>query len=112
MIKGSSLTTDLPNIERMFIAGEAVGGSGEILSCTLIREELDVAQQVTYDEAISVVSGKYFTEIQNTGAELTIDRVTSESLSAGTDVLDFSTMSLDNQDKLRALLALIIELKG
>ena len=112
MIKGSSLETDLPNIEHMFIVGEVVGGSGEILSCTLRREDLDVAQQTTYDEALVIVSSKCFTEIENTVSELSIDRITSSSLGVGTDVLDFNTMTEGDKDKLRALLALIVELKG
>lgn len=111
MIKGSSLTTDLPDIEHMLVIGEETAGSGDIFTSTVKREDITPEQQAIYDAGITLVTGKYHTEIQNTVSELQISRVTSEVLAEGEDVFDFETMNEVDKDALRALLALFIELK-
>lgn len=112
MIRGISVTTDQPNIEQMFISGEEVGGSGEFFTCNIYREELTPEEQSVYDAGVSVVNDNYYNIINNTVASLTINRITSTVLVEGEDVLDFEALPLEDQDKLRALLALIISKKN
>ena len=74
-------------------------------------ENLTAEQQAVYDAGITLVTGKYYTEIQNTVSELQISRVTSEILAEGEDIFDFETMDEADKDILRDLLALFVELK-
>lgn len=110
MIKGSSLTATAPNIEEMLVNGEAVTGSGDFFTSYVKREDLTPEQQDVYDAGVSIVSGKYYTEITNTTSTLDISRVTSTSSVEGTDVIDFESLSETDKDKLRALLALFVRL--
>lgn len=111
MIRGTSITTDQPNIEQMLVSGEEVAGSGQNFICNLFREDLTVAEQAIYDDAIALVADTYYTEINNTTSALDISRVTSTVLADGTDVIDFQSLSVADQDKLRAFLALVIAKK-
>lgn len=111
MIKGSSLTATVPDIEEMMIAGEAVAGSGEFFTAYIKRSDLTTEQQTVYDTGINIISGKYYTEINNTTSILTFDRVTSTIGVEGTDVIDFDLLSEDDKDKLRDLLTLFATLK-
>lgn len=111
MIKGRSMTTAIPDVEMMFVAGELVGGSGNVdLALNVEYSELTVEQQAIYDDALSLVGDVYFNEITNTIAELSIDRTTSTVLSDATETVDFDTLSEADKDKLRDILALFVEL--
>ena len=112
MIKGSSLTATVPNIEEMVVNGEVVTGSGDFITAYVKREDLTSEQKDVYDAGVSIVSGKYYTEITNTTSTLDINRVTSTDSVEGTDVFDFETMSEVDKDKLRDLLALFITLNN
>lgn len=110
MINANSTTSDLPNLETMYVVGQA---TPEIfISVSVFRDELTIEQQAVYDDAISVVADYNYNQIINTIAELDISRITSIVLTEGTDIQDFDAMSLVDQDKLRALLALLIELNS
>ena len=108
MINATSTTSDLPNLETMYVVGQA---TPEIfISLSVFRDELTVEQQDVYDTAIAVAAANNYNQITNTVAELEISRITSLVLTEGTVVQDFATMDVADQDKLRDLLALFIEL--
>lgn len=111
MIKGSSSQATLPNIEEISVAGKPTPES-EYMQLYVRKSDLTEEQQATYTEGIGLVSGKYFTTINNTTSELVVDRVTSETTTEGEDVFDFETLSEVDKDKLRNLLALFIELNS
>ena len=110
MIKGSTLVATVPDIEEMFVVGVAAPG-GDMFTSYVKRADLTVEQQAVYNDGVNLVSGNYYTEISNTTSTLTIDRVTSEANAEGTNSFDFDVMSEVDKDKLRALLALFVELK-
>ena len=109
MIKGYSFTATTPDIEEMSVSGEL---SPEHTNAQIYvrRSDLTVEQQAVYNNAVNIVSGKFLTNITNTTSDLVIDRATSEIVTEGTDEFDFETMSVADQDALRALLGLFIEL--
>jgi len=110
MINVNSTTSDIPNLETIYVAGKA---TPEIfISVSVFREELTVEQQAVYDAAVAVIAANNYNQITNTIAELDISRVTSLVLTEGTAVQDFDAMILADQDSLRALLALLIELNS
>lgn len=109
MITGYSFTATTPDIEEMSVTGEL---SPEHTNAQIYirRSDLTVEQQTIYNNAVNIVSGKFRTLITNTTSNLAIDRATSEVLAEGVDNFDFETMSVADQDALRALLGLFIEL--
>jgi len=109
MITGIAATTDEANTETMFVFGEPVPGEGSIVT-NLFYNELTAPQKVVYDEAMPIVTGSYFTTITNTVSELEISRVTNDVLTDVPSVIDFEALSEIDKDKLRALLALFVEL--
>lgn len=108
MIKSIASTTDLTGFEQMSVTGNATPEL--VISCVVIREELSAEDKVIYDEAVAVFSPDIYTEITNTIAELSIDRITSEVLVEDTENVDFEALSEINKEKLRALLGLFIRL--
>lgn len=110
MINGISTTTDIANIEHMIVMGKATP-EGEVFTSTVMREDLTPEQQGVYDAGVALVSGNFVTTIDNTTSELTITRMTSDVVSEDEGVFDFTTMSEGDQDILRDLLALFVELK-
>jgi len=109
MIYGTSITTNLPDVETMLVVGKATPESAEMI-VTVNRTDLTVPQQTVYDDAVALVTGNAFTLIENTTSELNISRITSSVVSEDEGVFDFAIMNLTDQDKLRALLTLFIEL--
>lgn len=109
MITGYSFTTTTPDIEEMSVSGEL---SPEHTNAQIYirRADLTVEQQAIYSNAVNIVSGKFFTNITNTTSNLVIDRATSELVTEGTSDFDFETMSVADQDALRALLGLFVVL--
>jgi hypothetical protein len=112
MIKGLSTQSTEPNIEVMFVFGNHLGEDGINLSVHIYYNELTPEQQAVYDDALNLVDDKYVNIINNTTSNLTINRVTSTVLTEGEDVLDFESLSETDKDKLRALLALFVELNS
>jgi hypothetical protein len=103
----SSTTTDIPNIEHMSMAG--TDDSGNIFSTFLKREDLDVAEQTIYDDAVALFNNKWHTTIDNTLSELTIDRMTSAVIDQDSEeVVDYTTMVEADKDKLRAFLTMAL----
>ena len=111
MIKGISLSTTEPNIEVLTAYGEAVSGSGIFFNTNIYYDTLTQPQKDIYDAAINIVNDNFYNEIINTESEISINRVTSTPLIEGLDVIDFLTLIEADKDKLRAFLALLIELK-
>lgn len=106
MIKSIAGHTDLPEFEQLSVTGTS---APEVLvSCIIVRADLSVDDQVTYDEAMDLFTPDCFTEITNTIADLSIDRITSEVLVEGTENLDFDSLTEVDKDKLRALLAIFV----
>jgi hypothetical protein len=102
-----STTTDIPNIEHMSIAG--TDDSGNIFSTFLKREDLDVAEQTTYDNAVGLFNNNWYTTIDNTLSELSIDRMTSVIIDQESEeAVDYASMVEANKDKLRAFLAMAL----
>lgn len=111
MIVGLSGTVELPNIEHMLITFQAVEGEGPIKTVHLYREELTPEQQATYDAAVGLVGDFNRNVINNTTSFMDIARMTSTVLQEGKEVKDFLTdFTAQEQDQLRAFLALVIEL--
>lgn len=108
MIRSIASSTDLPNFEQLSVTGNATPEL--VVSCVVVRADLSVEEQLTYDEAIAVFSPDIYTEIINTEAELSIDRITSEVLVEDTENVDFEALSEIDKEKLRALLGLFISL--
>jgi hypothetical protein len=109
MITGTSTTTDVANMEHMFVIG--TDDQGNHFSATIMREELTPEEQSDYDAGVILVSGNMFTVINNTVSDLQISRMTSSVVTEDEGVYDFSTMSAGDQDALRGLLALFISKK-
>ena len=109
MIYGTSITTNLPDVETMLVVGTAIPDTDTMI-VTVNRADLTAPQQAVYDDAVAIVTGNAYTLIENTTSELNISRITSSIVSEDEGVFDFAIMSLTDQDKLRALLALFIEL--
>lgn len=109
MISGFSNTVPVPDIEELSVSGKLTAESTYI-QLYVKYSDLTAEQKIVYSNAVSLVSGKYFTNILNTPAELIIDRMTSEVLGEGTDNFDFNTMSDSDKDKLRSLSLLFYEL--
>jgi hypothetical protein len=110
MINGISLTSDLPDMEHMLITGKD-NPANDPFTCTLMREDLTPAEQATYDAGVALVAGNRWTKIENTTAELNINRITSSAVTEDEGVFDFATMSAADQDTLRDLLALFLAKK-
>jgi hypothetical protein len=110
MINGISLTSDLPDMEQIFATGKD-DPVNDPLTSIVIRADLTPAEQAVYDAGITVVAGNMWTKIENTTAELNINRITSSVVTEDEGVFDFATMSAADQDALRDLLALIVSLK-
>jgi hypothetical protein len=107
MVVATSVTTDLPNIEHLSIAGK--DDNGDIFTALLMRENLDAGDQTTYDNAIGLFGNNYLLTINNTLSELTVDRVTSTVMDMeGEETVDFNGYTEANKQKLRDLLALAI----
>ena len=96
-------------METMLVVGKATPESN-IMIVTVNRADLTVPQQTVYDDAVALVTGNAYTLIENTTSDLNISRVTSSIVSEDEGIFDFATMDLTDQDKLRALLALFVEL--
>ena len=111
MITGISTNIASPNIETLSVSGRLTPESNYI-QILVVKSDLSEDQQAIYTNGVNLVSGKFITKIINTTAELNIDRMTSDSVEEGTDTFDFETMSVADQDALRALLGLFIELIG
>jgi hypothetical protein len=109
MIEGLSATTDEANTETMLVTGEPIPGEGMIVT-NLFYNDLTAPQKIVYDEAMPIVTGSYYTTITNTTAELKINRVTDDVLVEAPATIDFESLSEADKDKLRALLALFVEL--
>ena len=98
--------------EHLAVSGEAVEGSGDFFTANIFRENLNAEQQAIYDKGVNIVSGKVSTKITNTNSCLVITRITSVSIDPGEDTFDFPAFTTEQQDDLRALLALFVELKN
>lgn len=102
-----STTTDIPNIEHMAMAG--TDDSGNIFSTFLKREDLDVAEQTVYDDAVALFNNKWYTAIDNTLSELSIDRMTSAVIDQeAEETVDYASMVEADKDKLRAFLTMAL----
>jgi citrate lyase gamma subunit len=107
MVTATSVTTDLPGIEHIAIAG--TDDNGNIFTSLLMRENLDASDQTIYDNAIALFGDNYNLTIDNTLSELSIDRMTSTVIDLGTsEVVDYSALSEADKDKLRDFLTLAI----
>ena len=91
----------------MLVSGTLEVGQ-PIFVANVFRSELTAAQQQTYNEAIPIVTGSYYTTIINTTANLEISRMTNDLLVETPTEIDFLTLSIEDQDKLRNLLALFV----
>lgn len=100
------MQTELPDFEQLSVIGNATPEL--IISCLIVRADLSVEDQTTYDEAIALFSPDNYTQITNTIADLSIDRITSATLAQDTENMDFDTLSEVDKDKLRALLAIFV----
>lgn len=112
MIRIESITTNIPDIEQVLIEGEAIEGSENLFVCSIFKESLSEEDKLLYDDALALIASTYHTRINNTTSRLDISRTTSIVLSDGVSEIDFQSLSVDDQNKLKAFLALVIRLKN
>jgi len=106
MIRAIATTTDLEGFEQLYIVGESTPENP--FSATLVRADLTVEEQVTYDEALGLFNNNKYTQIDDTTSELSIDRMTSIVLTIDKEVVSFLTYTEPDKDKLRNLLTLAV----
>jgi hypothetical protein len=107
MVKATSTTTDVPNIEHMDIYGN--DDSGTHFTTCLMREDLTTEEQTIYDDAIALFADNRETNIDNTLSEFWIERMTSTVVDfEATEDVDYATMNETDKDKLRAFLAMVL----
>ena len=107
MVKIASNSVSVENIEVMsgIIINENIP-----ITFRITYSNLTPAQKTVYTNGLSVMSGKYFTEISNTEVELYIDRMTSTVLEEGTNSINFESLTATKKNKLNALFSLFSEL--
>lgn len=111
MILGFSNTVTVPDIEELSVSGKLTAESTYI-QLYVKYSDLTPAQKTVYTNGLAVISGKYFTEVSNTEAELSIDRMTSVVLEEGTNSVDFESLTATKKNKLNALFSLFSELSN
>lgn len=112
MIRTESITVNAPDIEQIFIEGEQVEGSEKRFACNIFRESLSEEDKIIYNEALALIANTYKTKIENTTSRLDISRVTSNILPEGVSTIDFKSLSVEDQNKLKAFLAFVIKVNN
>jgi hypothetical protein len=108
MVRGTSATTNIANIEQMNISGDS-DGQGNIFGSILYFDELTPSEQTTYTNAVNLFALDGTTYVLNTNAELDVTRITSQVVDPELEqTLDFATMSPAEQQTLRDFLALAV----
>jgi len=108
MVRATSTTTNIANVEQMFIAGDS-DGQGNIFGSILYFEELTPSEQTTYTNAVNLFALDGTTYLLNTNSELDVSRMTSQIVDPeATQTLDFLLMSPADQQTLRDFLALAV----
>ena len=111
MINVLSNSLNVPDIEEISVSGRLTEESNYI-QLLVKYSDLTSAQKTVYTNGVSVLSSKNYTIISNTEVNLNIDRMTSVVIEEGTDTFDFETLSVGDQDALRALSLLFAELSA
>lgn len=81
--------------------------NGEPVQSLLIKDDLDPADVIIYDDYNSLFTDNMFSSIANTADELDMDCFQPNVVSEGRDTLDYATMDPSDQAKVDAFVLLV-----
>jgi len=109
MIEGINTTAQEAGIEQTLVTGTLESGGGNVF-VEIVRADLTIEEQGTYDEFIGLSQNKSRVLISNTDSETSYDRMTSAIIVEDTLELDYVTMTPTNKLKVDNFIALAISL--